>query len=339
MPVKFTRTGDDRAVSRQLKINGQRYRSPLLPSKKAAREWEAEVRQAVKATGSPPKVTPTVSLIELSTKYLDHTQIRQPKTYSEKRNVLKRLVKHFGPDAPVTGIHPGAALEYLHAQKDAGFSPAKARKNLCAAWTWGSKYMPGFPKDNPFLAVEPFPVERRPRYVPPLADVEKVLDVASDQDLTMLQVFVNTGARRGEVYRLRWEDVNFEAGTIRLFCRKNRMGQLEPEDVPMNEDLAAVLANHKATAMSPEWVFVQPKGRFKGQPYHGEPGIPARPVRGLAGVSLSGFTAPAPGRVPCWPGKRWPWWTSSGSCDIGSWQHGQQYVRGLEISPARPSPP
>jgi len=275
MPSKFFRNGKWTGQWHgQIKVRGKRYRSPLLTSKAAAREWEAVVRESLKRTGKPPEAIPTVCLLDLCNGYLDAMQLRQPKTYSEKKNIMKRLVQHFGPDIPVPDILPGRALQYLNGQKAAGFSPAKARKNLAAAWTWGARYIPGFPKDNPFMAVEPFPVKRRPRYVPPMADVEKVLAIASQQDLTMLVVFLNTGARRGEVYRLTWDDIDLDRATIRFWCRKNPQGQLDPEEVPMNADLKTALAEHKVKAPSTEWVFVQPSGRYAGRPYTENRGFP-----------------------------------------------------------------
>jgi integrase len=54
-------------------------------------------------------------------------------------------------------------------------------------------------------------------------------------------VCVNTQARRIEAVRLTWDDVNFEQQWVRLYTRKRRSGQLEPDYVPMNKTLYGFL--------------------------------------------------------------------------------------------------
>ena len=96
----------------------------------------------------------------------------------------------------------------------------KDRKNLLAAWTWGVKFLQ-LPEANPFSKVEKFASERQERYVPTLDDFLKVFhSLEDDQDKLMLYCYLQTGARRDELFRLVWADVDIFRKRVRLSWRK-----------------------------------------------------------------------------------------------------------------------
>ena len=117
-----------------------------------------------------------------------------------------------------------------------GYAANKDRKNLVAAYNWGIKYL-GLARPNLIAEIEKFPEVRKPRYVPPVNDYWRVFNVAQGQDRTMLAVAPYTAARRGEIFRLRWDDVDFDKDTIRLSTRKRQGGSLEHDTLPMVPEL------------------------------------------------------------------------------------------------------
>ena len=160
---------------------------------------------------------------------------------------------------PSRTLKPGQALLYLQkqAQKRSGYAANKDRKNLLAAWNWGIKYM-ALPAPNPFL-VDKFPEERQRRYIPPEDDFWKVYEVAEKgQDKLMLLAYLHTAARRSELFRLRWEDVDFGEGTIALGTRKRMDGTLEYDYLPMTDELYHEMLKHRQQSQS-EWVFPNPE--------------------------------------------------------------------------------
>ncbi|MDK2956949.1 MAG: hypothetical protein PWQ57_2445 [Desulfovibrionales bacterium] len=278
MPHKFKRNGAwTKQWYGQVKVNGKRFRGPLMATRAEAVEWEAEKRRRLATMPEQEIVakTATVSLIEWANKYLDYAFRYQPKTYSEKKRVLARAVKALGKNTPVTAISPGVALDYLQGQykKRSGHAANKERKNLVAAWHWGAKYMDGFPDVNPFKAVEKFPHDKQERYVPPEEDFWAVVDKAKGQDRVMLLTMLHTAARKGEVFRLQWSDVDFSRQRIRLTTRKRMGGSMEADWIPMTDDLFNVLLEHRRSAVN-EWVFVQSVGRHNGKPYKENRGFP-----------------------------------------------------------------
>lgn len=209
--------------------------------------WERDKRrELVEALNSHPVPTPLAWAVS----YLEDVQRRRcTKTLSEKRGAMTKLLETIA-DAGLTEITPGFALKLLQAQCDtrSGNSANRDRKNLAAAWTWGRKFMEGFPlgTENPFLAVERFPEKRTPRYVPEEEDFWKVLEAAEGQNRVMLLAYLLTAARREELFRLKWEDVDFRSSRIRLYTRKTKDGSWREDWLPLLPDLRAALQWWKA---------------------------------------------------------------------------------------------
>ena len=134
--------------------------------------------------------------------------------------------------------------EFLSAIYDTkgGHVANKYRKHLLAAWNWGLKTMDDFPSGpSPLLNIPPFQVESKDRYVPPDEDINAVLAQAKGQDLVMLTTYIYTGARKQELFRLRWEDVDLEKMRLRLTDRKGGSGKPRVRWQRINDVLAEAL--------------------------------------------------------------------------------------------------
>ena len=226
--------------------------------------WEADWRRKPIEEWESTEIPTGFSLIDWAEEYLNFAKVRfTPKVYDEKRFIFKRFFKAVDPEMLVSAITPRIALNYLQEQATvrSGYAANKERKNLLAAWNWGIKYL-ALPAPNPFL-VDKFPEQRHNRYVPPEDDFWKVYDVAEGQDKVMLLAYLQLAARRSELFRLRWEDVDFAKGEIRLTTRKRMGGSLEVDWLPMLDELHVALLNHKQISKS-DWVFPDPE---TGGPY------------------------------------------------------------------------
>jgi len=177
-------------------------------------------------------------------KYLDYAKsMFVEKTYKEKCLAFRLFFKNIDPVLAVDELKPGNVLNHLVKQKDSrsGNAANKDRKNLLAAWNWGMKYMdPPLPGPNPFL-VQRMPEKKHPRYVPPEEDFWKVYEVAEGQDRVMLLSFLHLAARRGEIFRMAWDDVDFGNNQIRLWTRKRTDGSYECDWLPMTKELRGAL--------------------------------------------------------------------------------------------------
>ena len=221
----------------QVRKDGKRQERVFL-TKKEALTWEAKMRR--KPVSEWNKQTVTICLIDWAQAYLDTAKARfSNKTYDEKRSMFRRFFKKVSPALSVSDLELADVMAYIIEQKEerSGNAANKDRKNLVAAWNWGMKYMKEpLPGPNPCL-VDRMPEVRHPRYVPSEDDFWKVYEIAEGQDKVMLLTFLHLAARRGEIFRLTWSDVDFASNRVCLWTRKRTSGTNEFDWLPMTTEL------------------------------------------------------------------------------------------------------
>lgn len=244
MATKTNRRGELRYRG-QVKWKGKQITRWFGTTKQEHRKavvWEEETRERVRKEAETT-LTDSLSFLQWGNEYLGYVKRRYvKKTYKEKQAVFKQfLLFAKEQDLELEEMSTPFALKYLQAQFDArsGYAANKDRKNLAAAWEWGRKYLESFPRErvNPFAAVEKFPEERKPRYVPPLEDFDKVIAEAEGQDQVMLLACLHLAARRGELFKLTWQDVDFINSQVCLSTRKTRNGSVKRVWLPMSTEL------------------------------------------------------------------------------------------------------
>jgi len=98
---------------------------------------------------------------------------------------------------------------------------------------------------NPVARLRPLPLDKGFHYFLK-EELAEIQGTATGHLKTAVEILVNTGMRRGELYNQRWRDVNLKAGRIIIkpypgFSTKSR----QPRQVPISEPLAPVLAGLK----------------------------------------------------------------------------------------------
>lgn len=268
MPSLVTKRGKRRYLG-TVWVNNQRGPTRLFPddsdkSYRAAIVWEhtaeEEFRRELSAQAAASQIaTAYLNIESWVDDYLDFVMTHNfaDKTYQEKKAAFERLAEFDGirPDMPVADVDRYLCADFFKGQMAtrSGNSVNKDRKNLGAAWQWGRDNLRGWPVgENPFLAVARKPEIRKPRYVPPEADFWAVFDHVSGkaaetgdeadiQDKVMLLAYLHLAARRSELFRAKWSDIDFSRGLIRLWTRKREGGTLEYDQLPMSAELTAEL--------------------------------------------------------------------------------------------------
>lgn len=298
MPTKITQTNGKKKWRAAVMVNGQKKSKAFDPTREGKRkaiEWENMMRDLLQKQLEIPTVLPKITVLEWANEYLSESKRRNCRaTYNEKKLTFKLFIATVGKEALVEDITVSCALKHLAAQNDSrsGNAANKDRKNLAAAWNFGIKYIEGFPeKRNPFRAVDKFGEDRNPRYVPPVEDVKKVLAVCDGQDQLMLYAFIMTGARRSELWRVTWDDVDFESSTIRLWTRKRKGGGKQYDSIPMVPELHKRLLEWKEQQpVKTDYVFVNVLKRSYryGEPFKQRDGFLKRKCA-EAGVRCFGY--------------------------------------------------
>lgn len=245
----------------QVKINGRKIKH-RCQTRKEALEWEAREKERNQNQVEEPEQIRMVSLLEWATAYLDFCEKKfVAKTYQEKKIAFRSLFAGgVNPDGPVDGLQPLTILKHFQseAKKRTGNAANKDRKNLSAAWSWGCNYL-NMPHENPFQRTSKQGEIRHDRRIPVLAEFWKVYETATaPQDKRMLLCYLYSGARRGELFQLRWQDVDFINGRIRLSWKKNRLGTLKTAWLSMTDEAMEALRYQYRETGKGKWVFVEP---------------------------------------------------------------------------------
>lgn len=247
-----------------VKMNGRRY-SDSFPTKKEAKEWEREFREFLSR-----RPAESIDLDAFIEKYMEFAKARFAKSvYDEKIKINKAFRRFMGSNLRVDQITPKHIQEYLlkQAKRRSAHASNTDRKNLLAMWNWGMKIL-DLPS-NPVAKTFKLPHDRKPQYVPPEEDILRLMAAANRKERAFLDCFLCTGARRGEIYRLKWDDVNFENREIRLWTRKTKDGSMVSENLPMNDQLFESLKwrwENRKYKSSP-YVWVIESGPHSGEPF------------------------------------------------------------------------
>jgi len=277
----------------EFQYQGIRYPSKHYPLKKEAVAAREVHKKQVRAEVKLGKLT-AITFLDLSSDYLDYSERRHAKkTYEYKALVCSKFVAFAGkqfiianktPDQLTTLIDPSTIETYLNT-RPTNHNYNIHRKELRAIFNYGikKKFLAG---PNPCNDIEKLPSVQPTKYIPSEEDILKVL-VAAGDERPLLLVLLHTLARISEILKLRWEDVNFNKSTIRLWTRKRNDGNMEYDDLPMNSDLHGVLWGLWQKKKQDEWVFYNKKEKTR---YNRRPKV----MPGLckrAGVKPFGFHA------------------------------------------------
>lgn len=271
----------------QVRMNGKTMPTKVFDTKKEATAYEIAVR-----SGELNPMTDMACLAEWAVQYLDFSKQQYvKKTYKQKVSAFRRLLKHFKEDMPVTNLTKKMVLDYkiIQAKERTGNAANKDFRDFKAGWTWGTKYMvPALPTTNPF-EVEEMAETQKPRYIPPIGDFWKVFELCNAQDKALLLTYLYTTARKSEIFRLTWADLDFNSNVIRLSTRKRANGSLEYDMLPMSNKLAKVFEDHleqlRASNRSMSYTVFADK---HGQPYTDRNKFLPRLCK-QAGVEVFGF--------------------------------------------------
>ncbi|HEX9467466.1 MAG TPA: tyrosine-type recombinase/integrase, partial [Acidimicrobiia bacterium] len=147
-----------------------------------------------------------------------------PKTASETRRLIEKIVKPRLARVRLTRLKTADLDHFYDSLRESGghdggpLAPATVRRvhtvvrralQQGVRWGWASS--------NPAVHASPPRVPRTTITPPTPEEVNKLLELATDEDPAFgafLHLAAATGARRGELCALRWSDIDRDAGTL-----------------------------------------------------------------------------------------------------------------------------
>lgn len=225
-------------------------------SRLEALQWEKDTQNQTSS------FTPSASaLYEIIALYLLEVEQRRKKnTFIYKNSVLKKFVTFAGKDTLFADIDRQHIKQFLSkASKE--ISPKSANKyriELSALWTWAN--VEGHVTGNPARKIEPFPVKRHTRYVPPKEHITKALEHADKFEKDFILALLHTAGRISEIRELTWEDVDLDRGIIRLWTSKRRGGNRESRTIALSDTLKDIFSRLNEERTGGEvYVFTNPR--------------------------------------------------------------------------------
>ena len=214
-------------------------------------------RTATPASQVIEKEPSGITLAELGKKYLDHMRA-SGRTEKHIRNIERLLDHQFVPvigDKPVDSLtYQGDMVPFILHFKGVSGSTGKERSQYTVnKYCDYLSFIFNFGIDNGFTQVNPLKNWKKPKVQPwdlklTLDDARKIMEHAEPHLKWAMEVCFNLGTRPGEseLLSLKWDDVDFAAGNVRIYASKTKTYRT----VPINPDFLKRMEAEKKESVS-----------------------------------------------------------------------------------------
>jgi len=178
----------------------------------------------------------------------------RPATLVENTRYLKVYARELHR-LPVATINRAIIVKLLdRARVDYGkVSANRMQTTLSAAFGWGIER--GYAEANPLIGIKKKKEESRERVLDN-AELKAVWNALGDDTFSqIIKLLILTGQRLNEIARLRWSEVDFDAGLIRLPASRTK--NKRPHEIPMSAAVRQILAGR---AREYDGVFASDRG-------------------------------------------------------------------------------
>jgi integrase len=269
---------------RQVKRKLGRRREPGGTIGLTKRQAERALRELIAELQAAPPPEERISFATAAERYLRHIEVvrrRRETTVRDYHSIVRRHLSPFFSGRPIEGIKPDLVEAYMAAKRGEGLAAKTIANHLTLLHgIYAHALRKGWARANPVAAVErPVQTGGDPdiRFLD-REELEALLRACPQDRLgEMERVLYLTGAtaglRQGELVALRWRDVDWGAGLLRVRRSYTRGRFTAPKSrrstraVPIGDRLAGELERHyqrSAFRSDDELVFAQPDS---GGPY------------------------------------------------------------------------
>ncbi|MBU4174390.1 MAG: site-specific integrase [Actinobacteria bacterium] len=194
----------------------------------------------------------------------DYLSLKRPSTQEDYEYVIKNhIIKFFGEEGPLKSIDAALCQEFVTWMRKPKKNKKGKQKTLSArtinktitvlrgilkrAVLW--HYL----KDNPATYVDRPQEVKEEMIIPTPEELQCLLDAVDPRYRALYETAARTGMREGEIFALRWKDVDLSNGVIHVRRTwRETTGYGEPKtkrgrrDIDISQALVTILQRHKA---------------------------------------------------------------------------------------------
>lgn len=200
-----------------------------------------------------------ISFNEMADLFLTKYSMLKKKSWKTSDWVYIRTLKPFFGRYKLSEITPLMIEDYSSRRLDTGIKNCSVNRELsCLRKIYNVAIDWNFAADNPVRKVKFFSENEsvRERVLSP-DEERKLFEVSSPRLISILNVALSTGMRKGEILGLQWKNVSLEKGEIRVVASKSGKDRI----LPINSALFEVLQALKRQNGQGEYVFENPDTR------------------------------------------------------------------------------
>jgi integrase len=245
----------------EVTLNYRRVRRFAGYTKEEAKTFLAKLRVAAKEGKLKELINPQPKGDAFDTYargLLDSAEWKAKRSASRNEISLKHLNRAF-KDMRLAEINPGLVRKYVTERKEDGMSPATINRELSLLKTiLYAAEADGIIGSNPIRGRRLKKLEEansREKIILEMkltdSHLQRLIDCAAEHFKPILEIALITGMRRGEILKMKWKDIDFRLGTIRI-PKENSKSKKE-RIIPVDSVLYKILDSIERKA---EYVFM-----------------------------------------------------------------------------------
>jgi len=240
-------------------INGTRYRKSTGKAKRRDAEdiFHAERERAKMEESAGIQKVKTYKLVDLAEEYLKWAE--RQRSYKDKKRCIRQLIEVFG-NHDVKGLNT-REIEQWQSRRLKYNKPSTVNRLLATLKHMVNKGTQwGMASDSVLKQVRNVKLlpenNRRLRFLS-IEECQRLIECCHKDLKPIVIVALNTGMRRGEIFNLKWEQVDLSHGFILLDVTKNG----ERREIPINTTLEYLFKEMMQCYVKSKYVFAGKTGK------------------------------------------------------------------------------
>jgi integrase len=231
--------------------NGRRVRR-AVGSKKDAENALTAVKADILRGEYRFKRERRIKFEDFAKEYLKHAEVNK-KSWKSDKNSLNNLIPYF-KGMILSKITPRHVEEYK-AKRVSQVRPASVNRELaCLKYMYSLAIKWKLADENPVKEVKLFQERKIEMHIMKSDEISRLLNYARGHLNAVVIIALNTGMRKGEILRLRWNDIDFFRHDI--FIKETKSGR--SRKVPMNHLVRKTLMD---ISRDSEYIFHNPRNK------------------------------------------------------------------------------